>query len=191
MYYKDFDNNGSVDPVFCFYIQGKSYPYITRDELLDQMSSMRTRFTDYKSYADATINQVFTEEEMKDAKHMIANCLRTVYFESGAGIKFHEKDLPLQAQYSPIFTITDLDYDKDGKSDLLLCGNINHARLRFGKSDANYGVLMKGDGKGNFEYISQQQSGFHIRGDVRSVIHLNNILLFGINQEPLKAYKSK
>lgn len=191
MYYKDFDNNGSVDPVFCFYIQGKSYPYITRDELLDQMSIMRTRFTDYKGYADATINEVFSKEEMKDAKHLMANCLRTVYFESGAGLKLKEKALPLPAQFSPIFTITELDYDKDGKSDLLLCGNINHARLRFGKSDANYGMLMKGDGKGNFSYISQQQSGFHIRGDVRSVIHLNNTLLFGINQEPVKAYKLK
>ena len=54
MFYKDFDNNGSVDPMLCFYIQHKSYPYVTRDELLDQMSIMRTRFTDYKSYADAT-----------------------------------------------------------------------------------------------------------------------------------------
>ena len=33
MYYKDFDDNGSVDPILCFYIQGKSYPYVTRDEL--------------------------------------------------------------------------------------------------------------------------------------------------------------
>jgi len=107
------------------------------------------------------------------------------------GAAFKVEELPLQAQFSPVFTITELDYDKDGKSDLLLCGNINHARLRFGKSDANYGVLMKGDGKGNFSYISQQQSGFHIWGDVRSVIHLNNMLFFGINQQPVKAYKVK
>ncbi|MHB1179910.1 MAG: VCBS repeat-containing protein, partial [Daejeonella sp.] len=53
MYYKDFDDNGSVDPILCLYIQGKSYPYVTRDELLDQLSVMRTRFPDYKSYADA------------------------------------------------------------------------------------------------------------------------------------------
>ncbi|HYC27482.1 MAG TPA: VCBS repeat-containing protein, partial [Chitinophagaceae bacterium] len=29
---KDFDNNGSIDPILCFYIQGKSYPYVSRDE---------------------------------------------------------------------------------------------------------------------------------------------------------------
>lgn len=36
LYYKDFDDNGSVDPIMCCYIQGKSYPYVTRDELQDQ-----------------------------------------------------------------------------------------------------------------------------------------------------------
>jgi hypothetical protein len=52
-------------------------------------------------------------------------------------------------------------------------------------------VLLKGDGKGNFKYISQRQSGFNIKGDVRSVININNDLLFGINQNAIKAYKLK
>ena len=51
--------------------------------------------------------------------------------------------------------------------------------------------LLKVDGKGNFTYINQQRSGFHLRGDVRSVIDNNNILLFGINQGEMKAYKLK
>ena len=189
IYYKDFDNNGSIDPMLCFYIQGKSYPYVSRDELLDQMSIMRTRFTDYKSYANAGIKDIFSEEEMKDAKHLQANHLATTYFETGADGKFHEKALPFQAQFSQVFTITSIDYDRDGNKDLILCGNINHARLSFGKCDANYGMLLKGDGKGGYIYINQQQSGFNIWGDVRSVLNINNILLFGINQSNLKAYK--
>jgi hypothetical protein len=191
MFYKDFDDNGSVDPILCFYIQGKSYPYVTRDELLDQMSIMRTRFTDYKSYADATLDDVFTDEELEDVNHLKANYLQTAYFESGTDGKFHEKKLPIQAQYAPVYTVTPLDYDKDGNEDVLLCGNINRARLRFGKYDANYGVLLKGDGKGNFTYINQKQSGFNLRGDVRSVLNINNTLYFGINQQSIKAYKVK
>jgi hypothetical protein len=189
MFYKDFDNNGAVDPIFCFYIQGKSYPYVTRDELLDQVSLMRARFTDYKSYADASVQKVFLDEELKDAQKLQANYLVTAYFEGGADGKFVEKQLPLQAQYSPVLAIESFDYDKDGNNDLILCGNINRARLRFGKYDANYGVLLKNDGKGNFTYVGQQQSGLSLRGDVRSIITVNNTLLFGINQQPLKAYK--
>ena len=35
-------------------------------------------------------------------------------------------------------------------------------KLRFGKYDANYGILLQGDGRGNFNYVNQQQSGFNI-----------------------------
>jgi len=191
LYYKDFDENGSVDPILCFYIKDSSYPYVTRDELFDQLSMMRTRFSSYVSYASANIKNIFTEDELKDAKHLQVNYLKTAYFESGADGRFHEKSLPLQTQFSPVFTITQLDYDKDGNKDLLLCGNINHARLRFGKCDANYGILLHNDGNGNFSYINQQQSGFHLWGDVRSVVEINNTLLFGINQGDVKAYKQK
>jgi hypothetical protein len=155
------------------------------------MSNQRNRFTDYNSYADASINKVFSEDELKDAGHLGANYLKTACFISGPNGKFVETPLPIQAQYSPVFTLTPFDYNKDGHQDLLLCGNINQARLRFGKSDANYGVLLQGDGKGGFTYINQQQSGLQIKGDVRSVLAINNTLLFGINQKQLKAYKIK
>ncbi|SHN11859.1 VCBS repeat-containing protein [Mucilaginibacter sp. OK098] len=189
MYYKDFDDNGSVDPVFCFYIQGKSYPYVTRDELFDQISMMRSRFADYKSYSDASLSDIFTTLELQGAGHLSANNLLTTCFLSDAKGKLHASALPLQVQSSPVYTITELDYDHDGNQDLLLCGNINRARLRMGKSDANYGMLLKGDGKGHFQYIPQQLSGFKLWGDVRSVIEINKTLLFGINQVGVKAYK--
>lgn len=189
MIYKDFDDNGAVDPIMCFYIMGKSYPYITRDEMLDQISLMRPRFPDYKSYAEAEMKDIFTKEELEGAKTLKANYLKTAYFESGKDGRFKEKNLPIEAQFSPVFTITPLDYDGDGKKDLILCGNLNQSRLRFGKYDANDGILLKGNGKGSFTYIPQQLSGFKIKGDVRSVVKVGNTLLFGINQEKLRAYQ--
>jgi len=189
LYYKDFDDNGSVDPILCFYIQGKCYPYVSRDELLDQMSMMRTRYSDYKSYADGTMTDIFTPEELKGATVLKANCLKTALFINTGKGKFKEAELPVQVQYAPVYTITALDYDKDGHKDLLLCGNISHARLKFGNNDANFGMLLKGDGKGDFTYLPQLQSGFNLRGDVRSVISVNNQLLIGINQKPVTAYQ--
>jgi hypothetical protein len=189
LYYKDFDDNGSMDPILCFYIAGKSYPYLTRDELLDQMSIMRGRFFDYKSYADATINDVFTEEEKQGAKILKTNYLATAYFESTPSGKLKEKELPIQAQYSPVYTITSFDYDSDGHKDLLLCGNVYQSRIRFGRYDANHGILLKGNGKGKFDYVPEQQSGLKIKGDVRSVITINNTLFVGINQQKMRAFK--
>ena len=187
--YKDFDDNGAVDPILCFYMQGKSYPYVTRDELLDQLSIMRTRFPGYKGYADATLESIFTADELRGTSRLKANYLKTALFLSDASGKFREVSLPLAAQAAPVFTIAPLDHNRDGHKDLLLCGNINKARLRFGKSDANYGLLLRGDGHGGFAAVPQTESGFKLTGDVRSVVPLGDALLFGINQKPLVAYR--
>lgn len=189
LYYKDFDNNGTIDPILCLYIQHQSYPWPTRDELVAQLNMIGVRFPDYESYAHATIHDLFTPDQLKNAGHLEAVEGKTSCFLSNGNGTLTAHDLPIQTQYAPVFTITTLDYNKDGNTDLLLCGNSNKAPLRFGKADANYGVLLKGNGKGDFQYIPQDSSGFDLTGDVRSVIDINGILLFGINQSQLKAYK--
>lgn len=191
IYYKDFDKNGSVDPIFSFYIQDKKYPFITRDELLGQLPVMRKRFADFKSYADITMDDLFNESDLKDAGHLVANRLATSCFLSNASGKYDVKELPVEVQYSPVYTIDTLDFNHDGNIDLLLCGNNSFTKIRLGKFDANYGVLLAGDGKGNFTYINQMESGFKIRGDVRSCVQVNNKILFGLCGQQLIAYSLK
>lgn len=188
LYFKDFDNNGMVDPVFCFFIQGKSYPYLTRDELLEQQGRFRSRYNSYASYADMTVSQIFSEEELKSATHYTANQLATGIYLSKAD-RYEFMPLPFEAQFAPVFAIAVLDYDRDGKEDLLLCGNITKMKVRIGKMDANYGMLFKGDGKGNFRYIPQRFSGFKIKGDVRNILTVNDKLLFSLIEQPLLMYQ--
>nr|MBI1229558.1 RNA-binding protein [Cytophagales bacterium] len=189
LYYKDFDNNGAIDPILCFYIDGKSYPYVTRDELLDQISAMRTRFRNYADYANLTIAELFSPEEIEDAGYLKATILETAYFESRPNGGFLLKPLPIQAQFAPVFSILAHDADGDGNKDLILGGNIEAARLRFGKYDANFGIFLRGDGKGGFTYVPQVKSGLNIQGDIRSIVPFGNMVLFGINQKGVVAFK--
>jgi hypothetical protein len=188
LYYKDFDGNGTIDPVLCTYIGDTSYPFMTRDELIQQVSNMSQKFPDYKSFADARLTDIFPETALAGSGHLRAGCLKTMLFKQGADGRFHELPLPVEAQYSPVYAIRALDADGDGNKDLLLCGNDAHTRLRWGKYDANYGVLLKGDGRGGFRYVGQPESGFHLRGDVRSVVEWRGMLLFGVNGEGVRAY---
>ncbi len=188
IFYKDFDKNGSVEPIFSFYIQQKRYPYITRDELLGQLPAMRKRFSSFKSYADVTMDELFQNGELKDAGHLVADHMSTTCFISNGSGKFTMADLPKEAQYSPVFAINQMDFNNDGKADLLLCGNNSHAKLRLGKFDANYGLLLAGDGGGKFHYVTQKESGFNIWGDVRSSVQINDNIYFGINGRKLIAY---
>jgi hypothetical protein len=188
LYYKDFDNNGSIDPMFSFYIQHQRYPYITRDELVTQLPFMRKRFSNFKSYADITMDDLFQNNELNGAGHLSAERMNTTCFLSTSTGRFTIAELPVEVQYSPVYTIDTLDFNDDGKTDLLLCGNNSHTKIRLGKFDANYGVLIAGDGKGNFKYIPQTESGFNIRGDARSSVRVGNKIFFGINSNRLSAY---
>ncbi|MFK7980464.1 MAG: VCBS repeat-containing protein [Saprospiraceae bacterium] len=187
--YKDFDKNSSIDPFFNYYKEGKNYPDVMRDELLGQLAHLRSKYTSFDSYADATMETIFSPKELADAQKKSINHLSTSLFLSNATGKYDLKALPIQAQYAPINAIQILDVDKDGQADMLLCGNNSHQKLRMGKSDANYGVLLKGNGQGNFEYINQTESGLVIKGDVQSVLLLENRLLFGINEHAVVTYE--
>jgi hypothetical protein len=184
MFYNDFDNNGSVDPLICYYNQGKSYPMASRDEITDQIVSLRQRFPTYDSYANATITDILTPQQLKSAKQLSTNYFETTYFENDKGV-FKAKKLPLQANFFPVFAISTGDFDRDGKQDIILVGNIDHARIKIGKIDAGYGVLLKGDGKGSFEYVPQFKSGLSVSGCTRDIIKLNgknrDRLMFTVN----------
>jgi hypothetical protein len=188
LYYKDFDGNGSVDPIFSFYIQNKRYPYLTRDELLLQLPSLRKRFPDFKSYADVTTDALFPAGELQSAGHLSAGHMPTTLLLSGAGGKLRPAALPGEVQYAPVYAIHTLDYNTDGNPDLLVCGNNRRFKLRLGRFDANYGMLLRGNGKGGFSYVPQHLSGFNIWGDVRHIVRINDVLYFGINGGPVAAY---
>ncbi|MCG7857089.1 VCBS repeat-containing protein [Flavihumibacter sediminis] len=189
MFYSDFDKNGSVDPVFSYYIQHRRYPYLTRDELIGQLPVMRKRFASYKSYADITLEELFDNETLAKAGKHTAYHMMTSLFLGSTGGKFQLAQLPKEVQYSPVYTINQLDYNNDGLTDLLLCGNNSRTKIRLGKFDANYGLLLKGDGKGNFKYVKQRESGFNIKGDVRSCVQVGNRFYLGINGREVASYK--
>lgn len=191
LYYKDFDDNGAVDPIFCYYIQGKSYPYAGRDELLDQISMMRTRFSDYRSYADAELPAIFSADELKGAKKLSAITMETKVWVSNTKGRLTERRLPVEAQLSPVFAIAVDDFNRDGKMDLLLGGNITSAKVKTGVNVSSEGQLFLGDQHGSFRYVAQPESGLNIQGAIRSFCTMDRLLLAGINGGAVQAYRIK
>jgi hypothetical protein len=195
IYYKDFDENGSVDPIFCYYIGGVSYPAASRDDLMDQLPSLKNKFLEYHKYANATINDLFTSDQLKDANMLKAELLETVYLEN-TGKGFNLRKLPVEAQYAPVYAIASSDMDKDGKKDLILAGNNSWTRIKFGHFTSSNGTLLSGNGKGEFSYVPQWKSGLNIRGNVRSLKMFpvgkssGNQFVFGLNNAPVKTVKN-
>ena len=189
LYFNDFDKNGSIDAIMTYYINGKSFPNMSRDEALEQMVSLRKKFTDYKSYSIATIDDILSNEEYRNAFKFQINFSESCVFEN-KGKSFVLRQLPLQGQFATVHSIAVDDFDKDGKKDILLAGNNSNYRLRIGKMDANHGILIKGDGKFGFKFIPQNISGLKLKGDVKDIQKINSDRwVFFINNDKALTYK--
>ena len=192
LYHKDFDDNGTIDPIFCYYINGVSYPAASKDDITQQLPLLKKKFLYYHNYASATIDTLFSKPLLKEAGLLKAHELATIYLENRGKNGFIRKVLPEEAQYSPVYAIASLDANGDGKKDLIVGGNNSWARIKFGRFAANHGILLSGDGKGNFTYIPQFKSGFNIRGDIRSMILIKTAqkinLIFGLNNSSIINY---
>lgn len=169
IYFKDFDNNGSLDAVLCHYDRGVSYPLLNRDRLLSQMIILRKRFTRYEPYAKATINEIFTPQELQGATIFKANNLKHTLFVNNKGTGFTAKSLPDYTQISVLKSAQVLDANKDGNKDLIVGGNFYGTDAEFGRYDASIGALLLGDGNLNFQVIPPAESGFIIPGNVQHI----------------------
>jgi enediyne biosynthesis protein E4 len=185
--FKDFDDNGTIDPIMSYYLNGKSYPFPSRDDLLEHLPMLKPKFTNYKSYADAQLSDLFTTEQLNGSTTLQAQNLQTIYLEN-TGKSFKMKTLPIQAQFSPVYAITSTDVNADGKKDIILGGNLSTARIKFGKYDASLGTVLLGDGKGNFQNVPASKTGLNLKGDVRNMVMVGKKLVVGVNNDKVRVF---
>jgi hypothetical protein len=192
MVYGDMDGNGSVDPFFCFDVMGQDYPYVSRDEINEQIYAMRKKFTSYAQYADATLKDILSPAQLQQAARNRLDEQETVLFLQRNG-KFQERvKLPVQAQFTFVRQTIIEDVNGDGIQDIMLFGNQSQNRLKMGAIAGHNGCLLLGKGLGVFEYASPLVSGLKVRGDVKTASMINTakgcILFIGASDSPLRTY---
>ena len=191
---KDFDRNGTLDPVCSYYVQGKSYPIYHRNLLLSQIPSLKNRFKTYGSYARATFDNIFSQEEQKDAYKKDARYLMSSWFENKGNGIFSVHALPEEAQISPVFGILSGDYNNDGCPDILISGNSYASNVYTGQYDASIGLLLTGDGKGGLGPVPGRTSGFIADGDTKAMSEISlkdgsSLILVARNNDTLKVIR--
>lgn len=194
IYSKDFDGNGSLDPLLSYYINGIQVPSHPRDELVEQIVPLRKKYKTYQSYAEVDMNEILSGFETTGIYEVKATNMASSIIENKGNGNFELHTLPMEAQFSPIFGISTLDYDGDGNLDLVVTGNSQASDIEYGYYDASIGLLLKGDGRLNFTPLSLQKSQFIVDTDAKALVKLydqqnNMILLSSSNRDSLKAYK--
>ena len=193
VYASDYDNNGNVDPVMCYYVQGKNYLAHPRDDMNAQINAMRSRFTTYADYARVPFNEAFLPEELDAAYVLRSERFASSYLENVGNGKFTIRELPIEAQVAPVNDVAVGDYDNDGWLDALLVGNSYDNEVGTGRYDAFEGLYLKGDGRGNFVPMRASESGFLVDSDAKSIVRITlasqePLLVVGSNGDSLRAF---
>ena len=201
MYAKDFDKNKGIDIITTVYLPDekgvlKEFPAQTREEHVDQIPSLKKKFLKYKDFGRATITDIFSNEELKEALKLQANNFENSYIENTGNGKFRMHSLPVLAQVAPFYAGVVEDFNHDGNLDIAFTGNDFGTEVGNGRYDALNGIMLLGDGTGNFSPLSILQSGIYIPGDGRALIRLkgaNNTYLLAASQNnsTVKVFKSK
>ncbi|MEO6633830.1 MAG: VCBS repeat-containing protein, partial [Mucilaginibacter sp.] len=182
----DFDKRSRFDAFPSLFLPGKDgikreYPANVREDAFKQMISLRVKFTNYHSYAEATMQDLLSAEQMKSALRLKATELRSCYFRNDGGGKFTMVPLPAEAQVSALNGMVADDFDGDGNLDLLINGNDFGTDVTLGRYDALNGLLLEGNGKGGFTSLSISKSGIYLPGNGKALVKLkgaaNNYLL--------------
>jgi hypothetical protein len=193
---KDFDANGIIEPIFCYYIKNNDGDYqlssgISRDEWAKQMPSIKKNFENSSSYAKATMDGIFTKQMMDSAIVLKCKEVRSGYFENNGKGFFTFHPFTTMAQLAPVNTMGYIDINGDGFCDIVLAGNEYQTAASIGRYDASYGLLLMNDGKGNFNAVEPNESGLILDGDVKDIkiitVGKKKVMLCGINDAAMKA----
>ncbi|MFI1772033.1 VCBS repeat-containing protein [Thalassobellus citreus] len=193
IYYSDFDNNGSSDIVLGYYNNEKHYPLRGFSCSSQQIPKLKKEFKKYDVFASLEIDDVYGKNNLKEALHYKTDTFASAYIENSGNGNFKLSTLPIQAQFSNINDLLVKDFNNDGHLDILTINNLFAFEIETPRNDAGTGLLMLGDGKGNFSPKSINESGLFINNDSKKIRLLKSgedeFLLVANNNDILQIIK--
>ena len=199
LFAKDMDGNGSIDPIFFYYIRNKDgekrlYPAISRASFSEQVPSIKKQFLFAKDYSKASFEQIFPAAKRDGLLELSCDETKSCWLENVGNGKFKKHVLPAEAQFAPINAIICNDIDGDGYKDLIVAGNEYQEEVMTGRYDASYGLFLKGGRDKTFKTVWPTKSGLIIDGDVKDMALIplsgqEKILLVAVNNDSLKVFR--
>jgi enediyne biosynthesis protein E4 len=184
VYAKDFNEDGRIDPILTYFVNHKEVTVAYRDELIEQIINMRRRFQRYADLGKASIADVISSKELKGAYKASCNYTASAFIKNNGKGKFEITALPLAAQTAPVYGMLTGYFDGDDNLDVLMIGNNYSTNIVHGWQDAFNGLLLTGDGTGNFNPVALSQSGFYNAMDGKSlsmIMQHNKALIAAFN----------
>ena len=167
VFFNDFDNNNVLDIVEAHYdgdfndlVPERGFSCIS-----NAMPFVREEKQTFLNYAQSTLNDIFGNT-LETSPYLEANTLESVVLINNGG-SFTSYPLPFEAQISTAMHAGVADINGDGHEDIFLSQNFFAVQIETDRNDSGRGLIMLGDGNGNFETIYGHNSGILVYGDQR------------------------
>ena len=172
IYYNDFDANGSGDIVLGYVSDKGHYPLRGFSCSSQQIPGLKKKFKKYDVFASLEIDDVYGQGNLENSLHYKADTFASSYFENLGNGSFKSSPLPNLAQLSNINDFLVDDFNGDANLDVLSVNNLYVSEIETPRNDAGVGLLMLGNGKGEFRAVPSLESGFFARGDTKKMISI-------------------
>ncbi|MEG3656639.1 VCBS repeat-containing protein [Arenibacter palladensis] len=169
LWVNDFDNNGTIEQITTRNFQGKDYPIHQKKELTTQMVALKKQNLKASEYAKRTIGELFSGETFDKSIVKEGTMQESVIAINEGGGQFTIKKLPGRVQLSCVCGITCADVNGDGYLDLIMGGNNFEFKPQYSRLDANFGSILLGNEKLDFEWQNYDESGFLIKEEVKHI----------------------
>lgn len=144
----------------------KRAPMRSLDELVPSLPFFMQRVPSYTAYSEATVEDLLGERKVLARTAEVSTLRSTLFLNRGN--RFVPLALPREAQLAPANGISSGDFNGDGHEDLLISQNETGIRPGLGPWDEGRGLVLLGDGFGNFKALSPLESGVNTAGSWKS-----------------------
>ncbi len=189
----DFDRNGDFDVVLASMKQDKLLPVRGRECSSQEMPFILDKFPDYESYASAELNQILTDDQLKNSEHKKLSTMSSIQIINEGNGNYKLQELPAMCQAGPVKAFFIDDYNHDGKQDFMYAGNHFPTEVETARYDGLYPGICFGDGNGAYRcehlYIGREMRIDDIR-DIQKIKSADGSFtyLLSNNNGTLRAY---
>lgn len=191
IYTNDFDFNGVQDIFLAKYYNNKQVPVRGKGCTAQQLPHLKNKIKSYNEFANSDLEGILGSR-IKSALHYEVNQFKSGIFKNDGKGTFKFEPFSNHVQKSLINSIISEDINDDNINDLILAGNNYMSEVETTRADAGTGVLLLGDKKGFYKYVSNVTTGLFADKDVRNMLILNSkkgkLLLVINNNDTHKLY---